>query len=246
MSIILSGDTHMDIDIHKLDNQNVKKAADGEFPSHVIVLGDFGLIWSTNPKDATEKYWTKWYNSKPWITLATLGNHENFERIYQLPLVDLYGGKAYKLSDKIYYLQHGHVFTIEGKTFFNFGGAVSIDKANRQDRLTWWREEEPTQADFCRGDENLKKVNYTVDYVLSHTAPKHVIDKIQSTIFGNFLIDDPYFVSKKNDFAVQCLSAYIEKGLRCQKHFFGHFHHDQIIPMGNQTYYACYERLIKI
>ena len=69
---------------------------------------------------------------------------------YQLPLVDLYGGKAYKVSDKVYILQHGNVYTIEGKTFFNFGGGLSIDKQWRKNRISWWEEEIPTQADFMR------------------------------------------------------------------------------------------------
>ena len=149
--ILLSGDCHGDF--HRLANQNVRNHCRGMYPSHVIILGDFGLIWGPEG-NAQEVYWTKWLNDKPWITLAVSGNHCNYERIYQLPLVDLYGGKAYKVSDKVYILQHGNVYTIEGKTFFNFGGGLSIDKQWRKNRISWWEEEIPTQADFMRAEEN--------------------------------------------------------------------------------------------
>lgn len=246
--IVLTGDTHGGMSIRKLNNSTIRSLCQDEYPSHVIILGDFGIIWENNPDNPTERNWIKWLDEKPWITLATLGNHENYERIYNLPLVDLYGGKAYKVSEKVYILQHGHVFNIEGKKFFNFGGAVSIDKAWRTNRISWWEEENPTQADFMRGDENLKKVGYTVDYVISHTAPQEAIDVFQHTLpFGNIpKEEDSYYELKKNDPAVHMLSAYVANGLKFKKWYFGHFHIDRIFDVQDRHYHVMWDTMTRL
>jgi hypothetical protein len=49
------------------------------------------------------------------------------------------------------------------------GGALSIDKHLRMDRVTWWKEEEISNIDFKNAISNLEKFNYEVDYVLTHT-----------------------------------------------------------------------------
>jgi hypothetical protein len=240
--IVISGDTHGSFG--RFANQNVRNHCRGEYPSHVIVLGDFGLIWDTNPKNPQEAYNIKWLNEKPWITLATLGNHENMERIYQLPLVDLYGGKAYKVSDKIYFLQHGHVFTIEGKTFFNFGGGLSIDKANRRNRISWWEEEIPTQADFYRAEENLKNVGCRVDYVITHTAPQEAIEVFKHRLPFSHLSaeDDKYFDLKSADPTVKMLDA-IREQILFRRWFFGHFHIESSFSVEGRWYEVMYESL---
>ncbi len=68
--LVISGDAHGDF--HRFANQNVRNHCRGMYPSHVIILGDFGLIWSTNPDNPQEKYITKWLNDKPWITVLEL------------------------------------------------------------------------------------------------------------------------------------------------------------------------------
>lgn len=244
--IVITGDCHGDF--HRFANRSIRNLCGGEYPSHSIILGDFGLIWDTNPDNPQEKYWIKWLNDKPWVTLAVLGNHCNYERIYQLPLVDLYGGKAYKISDKIYMLQHGHVFTIEGKTFFNFGGAVSIDKAQRQYRISWWEEENPTQSDFMRGNENLQKVGYVVDYVITHTCPQEAIDTFQHALpFGHLdPEEDGYYELKKNDPAVRFLSEYVKSGLKFKSWYCGHFHINRSVLVEDRAYHVLYQHLHRI
>ena len=246
--ILLTGDTHGDMSIRKLNNPAVRALCDGNYPSHVIILGDFGIIWSNDPNNTNERYWLKWLDEKPWITLVTLGNHENYERIYNLPLVDLYGGKAYQASEKVFILQHGHIFNIEGKTFFNFGGAVSIDKVRRRNRLEWWEEENPTQSDFMRGDEALKAVDYQVDYVITHTAPQEAIDHFQHQLpFGNLTKeDDMYYDLKKKDPAVQMFTAYVKNGLKFKRWYFGHFHINQIFDVNDRHYHVMWDTMTVI
>ena len=239
--IVITGDTHGSFE--RFANQKIRNLCGGEYPSHAIILGDFGLIWSTNPDDPQEKYNIKWLNEKAWMTLAVLGNHCNYERIYQLPLVDLYGGKAYKVSPKIYILQHGHVFTIEGKTFFNFGGGLSIDKAHRRNRISWWEEEIPTTGDFYRGMEALAGVNHKVDYVISHTAPQEAINVIKPLLPSSHDWEgNSYFDLKSEDPTVKQLNELREQ-VSCKKWWFGHFHVRSEFEAGNHQYEVMFENV---
>ena len=172
--------------MRRFNNDNMKRKGDGEYPSHVLIAGDFGLVYSTNPADRLEHELIDWLDLKPWETIALLGNHENYERAYALPLMEHLGALMYRVSEKVWLMQHGNVYTIEGKTFFAFGGATSIDKASRQDRLSWWEEEIPTRADFDRGVRSLEAVGGKVDYVITHTAPREAIDTVigKPTILG--------------------------------------------------------------
>ena len=218
--IIVTGDCHGDF--HNLSTPNIKKLCGDLFPPSVaIILGDAAFIFETYSLNPTENYWIDWLNEKPWITVATLGNHEGYERIYKLPLVDFFGGKAYQVSKNVFYLKHGEVYNIEGNTFFNFGGADSIDKAYRKNRITWWAEEIPTQADFYNGMENLKKVNFTVDYVISHTCPTKAFELL---MFARGK-EQPFLRLKEKDPTMTMLDEF-EKVTTYKKWLFGHFHFD--------------------
>ncbi len=240
--IIITGDTHGSP--RRFNNSNIRNLCDDDFPSHAIILGDFGLVWKTNPENEEERYWIDWLNEKPWITLTTLGNHENYERIYQLPLVDLYGGKAYKLSDKIFILQHGHVFTIENRTFFNYGGGLSIDKARRENRISWWEEEIPTTADLYRAMDSLKAVDYKVDFVITHTAPLEAINVIKPLLpsFKDWGTGESYFDLKSEDPTVRQLDA-IREQVTCKKWLFGHFHLNYAFDAEGHQYQCMYENV---
>ena len=169
----------------------------------VIVCGDFGGVWSYGCSDSTEKYWLDWLEEKPFTLLFVDGNHENFDRLYHdYPTVNFNGGKAHKIRSNIYHLMRGYVFNLQNKRFFTFGGASSHDiqdgilkiedyptlsdlvkdynkrtKAGqmlRIDHISWWKRELPTYYEMQRGKRELEKVNYKVDYVITHCAPQDV------------------------------------------------------------------------
>lgn len=50
-------------------------------------------------------------------------------------------------------------------------GARSIDKAYRIEGKTWWKAEEPNVQEIEEALTNLKKINYKVDYVITHCGP---------------------------------------------------------------------------
>ena len=168
----------------------------------VIICGDFAGVWDYKMSSSNENYWLNWLNDKPFTTLFVDGNHENHERLKEFPRVKFHGGMAHKIRQNVYHLMRGYVFDFEGKKFFAFGGAQSHDIQDgilrledydtlgdlakdynrrtkkgemlRIDKLSWWKDELPTRAEMERGIENLKKVNFKVDFVITHCPPREI------------------------------------------------------------------------
>lgn len=223
--VLVTGDTHIPNDVRKLNNDNIKKACNGVFPNYVIITGDFGLLWSNGEQDQEEIYWKNWLNEKPYKILFVDGNHENFTRINSLPEIEMFGSKVGKVSDNIFHLKRGHIYTIEDKTFFCLGGAESTDKQFRREYVSWWFEEIPTYKEYHTALENLKKYNNTVDYVITHTAPKNIIE----TYFN-------FYTSRIKDSTASMLQNIYENTI-FKKWFFGHFHEDKKL---NDKFIVCY------
>jgi len=178
--IFVTGDTHIPLDIKKLTSKYFPLGNTLTKDDYVIVLGDFGLIWNFIQSDKEEIYWTNWLNNKPWTTLFVDGNHENFERLYKFPTEPKFGGIVGKISDSIYHLKRGEIYTLKGNTIFVMGGATSIDKFNRQEHISWWKEEIPSHSEFENGLANLEKYNNKVEYILTHTGPTQCIEGVLS------------------------------------------------------------------
>ena len=92
----------------------------------VIICGDFGMVWEESGESASEQYWLKWLEDKPFTTVFVCGNHENFDRLYQYPVKEWHGGKVHEIRPHVLHLMRGEVFDIEGVKFFAFGGASSM------------------------------------------------------------------------------------------------------------------------
>ena len=213
MSIYITGDIHGNP--RRLSNKNLRllglEITEGD---KVIVCGDFGLPWYD---DVEDEYWLNWLEEKPFEILFVDGNHENFDLLYQFPVEERYGGKVHRVRSNVYHLMRGEIYEIEGKTFFAFGGATSVDRHCRIEIVSWWSQENFSRDEFENAVENLEKVDFTVDYVLTHTAPKRFI--VNSTDITSYIDNCP---------TVQMLSG-LEKMLIYKKWFFGHFHVDYCV-----------------
>lgn len=225
--IYICGDTHGDYDFHKL---NSTLFPDGKMltkDDYVIVCGDFGAVWD---KDKQDKYVQDWYNSKPWTTLFVDGNHENHDALDAYPVEIWNGGKVHKISDSIIHLMRGQVFTIEGKKFFTFGGAQSVDKWCRKEGISWWAREMPTDKEYEEGFLNLEKAGNEVDYIITHCAP----DEVQNSIFQwRYCMHDK-------------LTNYLEvtkQSIQFKDWYFGHYHED-IDILGK--YHCLYHKVVKL
>ena len=122
--IYVTGDCHGDF--HRFTKKQRNKLPFQLTESdYVVVCGDFGLLWA---EDETFGYNLKWLSRLPCKILWVQGNHENYHMIAKYPLEEWNGGKVrHIVKDKVILLERGQVFTIEGKTFFTFGGASSHD-----------------------------------------------------------------------------------------------------------------------
>ena len=63
--IYVTGDTHMKIDINKLNTNNFPQQKQLTKKDFVIVCGDFGMVWNGGKE---EKYWLNWLNENNFTT----------------------------------------------------------------------------------------------------------------------------------------------------------------------------------
>jgi len=233
--IFVTGDTHRQIDYFKL-NYFARKNKHLTKKDFVIVAGDFGAIWD---KKTLEQDLNK-YSKLPWTTLFVDGNHENFDIINSYPVEIWNGGKVHKIRKDIIHLMRGQVFEIEGKKIFTFGGARSHDisagilelddpdfekkrkkldsgfEPYRVNHLSWWEKEMPTNEEMEEGRANLEKVNYEVDYVITHccsSSAQCMLEKEFDCMFETDVLTRYFQI--------------LEKKLSYKHWYFGHYHANQ-------------------
>lgn len=168
--IYVTGDTHGDIDFHKLTifAENFPELTKNDY---VIIAGDFGGVWAENTIDSTLAP----FENLPFTVLFVDGNHENFNIINAFPVEEWNGGKIHRVRPSIIHLMRGQVFTIEGKSIFTFGGATSRDKYRRKENISWWEAELPTGKELDEGIANLQKHNNIVDYIITHSCDESAL-----------------------------------------------------------------------
>jgi hypothetical protein len=203
----------------------------------VVIVGDFGFIF-TNTRDGQpskeERHWLDWLDNCPWTTLFLDGNHENFDRLYQLPEVDMFGDKVGQASETVFHLKRGRIYEIEGLKFFTFGGAQSVDKEHRVLGLSWWPQEEPSTAELMQGMQTLEKANFKVDYVLTHTAPASVAMNM----------DPDQLLVKYQPYGLTKFLDEVKEKTEFKKWFFGHFHDDEYFEDGK--FHLVYRKVIRV
>lgn len=94
------------------------------------------------------------------------GNHENFPFLRSFPEEHWHGGKVHRLTSHVVHLMRGNIYTLEGKTFFVFGGCKSSAKWKTMG--LWYPGEEPAPEEIALSRENLARHRYKVDYILTH------------------------------------------------------------------------------
>ena len=189
--IYITGDTHNTTDMSNLSSKNMKlccmeQKTDYKNISTAIVLGDFGLPWSSDciideagihPSNHTDGYLLKWYNQKPFKILAVIGNHDNYDLIEQLPEVEIFGAKVLKVSENVFYLKRGEIYTLENKRFLVLGGALSDDKVWRKPHESWWAQEEWSEkekADCLKKSKKIIAASITFFHTQAHQKVLHL------------------------------------------------------------------------
>ena len=227
--IYITGDCHGDFEKFDIDIFPEQKEMTKE--DFVIICGDFGGIWEKDVSGCWETKLLDELDSKPFTTLFVDGNHENFERLNSYGVTEWNGGKVHLIEKDIIHLMRGQVYTINETKFFTFGGAYSIDKWHRTKGITWFPEELPTKKEMEEGWYNLEKVDFKVDYILSHTAPWEIIGAMGYRKWSDDEIGLRRYlqrVAENTDFITW---------------YFGHFHEDTVI---NDKFICLYDKVVEL
>ena len=169
MSVYITGDIHGDLlrfSPEYLENENVSLEED----DIIIVTGDFGIPFGGEYIEHDEKA-IRLLSKQKYIVCFCDGCHDNYSMLNRIPDVEWYGGLVNPIAPNIIRLKTGHIYDIEGNSFFVFGGGVSSDKEYRTENKNWWKEEFPSEYFINSGIERLIKHESKVDYVISHTPP---------------------------------------------------------------------------
>ena len=67
--IYITGDTYADFS--RFEDDKFPIQSDMTKNDYVIICGDCGFTWDWSGET---RWWTKWYNEKPWTTLCVAGN----------------------------------------------------------------------------------------------------------------------------------------------------------------------------
>lgn len=207
--VYVTGDTHGEQN-RILYIENKAGLSEGDY---LIVCGDFGYIFNN---DLTENNFLSDLEKRPYTICFCDGNHENFPAIYSYPVENWCGGRIHRIRKNVLHLMRGHVFEIEGKSFFTMGGAYSIDKYMRVENVSWWKQEMPTDAEYRQASASLAEHGKCVDYIITHTAPSEIIRRM-----GRF-----------PDAHEQELCGFLEWVMhetKFKKWFFGHWHEDMTV-----------------
>ena len=220
----------------------------------VIICGDFGIVWDHEGENKTEKYYLDDLEGRNFTTLFCDGNHENFDRLDAYPVEDWHGGKVHKIRPHVIHLMRGQAYDICDKKFFVFGGARShdirdgilepddprvkfwkydYDKLFRVNHVSWWEQEMPSDADKHVADATLAKLDYKVDFVISHDMSTECL-KIYSALFKHTVLKP----DELNDYLDT-----VRRKLDYTRWFCGHYHDNKQLTSKD---ILLYEQLVRV
>jgi hypothetical protein len=225
MSILISGDFHANADneLPLISESNLIKKYFQKFYDEInyhVILGDGSFLW---PNGETFEFLNYLELSKrPFPILCVFGNHDPVLGRSDLPEVDIGIGEKVIVVNKekpfVAYLKRGKEYKIEGHIFLVLGGALSIDKKFREPEKSWWKQEYWTETEKKNLFKLLKR-NRNFDYVLSHTGPRRINNKIiplqRDGMRQNFFDE------------VAALNEKIDCKITCRQWFCGHLHRDR-------------------
>ena len=245
--IYITGDTHSDFSRFTEENFSIQSEMTKD--DYIIICGDFGGVWTFEEESRREKELLDWLDNKNFTTLFVDRNHENYTRLYNYPMEEWNGGKVHKIRDSVLHLMRGEIFDIDNKRIFAFGGARSHDiqdgilNLDEEEKIyeyrkrgayfrirdfSWWDLELPTKQEMGNGIKNLEKINYKVDYIISHCCPTSIQALINSTYKRDILTDYLQQISEKCTF---------------KRWYFGHYHDYRQV---NAQFTLLYEDILQL
>ncbi len=220
--VFVTGDTHGDP--NRLSKSQLKFLNEGDT---LIVCGDFGFIWD---KSKAEEKVLKNLSKRKYNICFIDGTHENFDLLNAYPLTTWNGGNVHQISDNIYHLMRGQIFTIDGLKIFTMGGGESPDLDARIEDNPWLKYEIPSKEELLEGATSLEEHNCKIDVIITHEP--------SSTIKGFLKLGESEAVR------VTTLNAYFDELSKCSEFsrwFFGSLHLDKYI---SNTYIGVHKQIV--
>lgn len=215
MAYYITGDCHGDFrkiellcSVYKTSKEDV-----------VIILGDFGVNFTLGKRDTERK---KLLSQLPITILAVHGNHEarpfELETYSEIKWKD---GMVYMEDTypNILFAKDGEIYTLGNRRCIAIGGAYSVDKHYRVlSGLPWFESEQPTEEIKQYVEKQLKKAEWNIDYVFSHTCP---LVYEPTDLFLEFISQG------RVDKSTEEWLSIIEAKLDYKRWYFGHFHRNR-------------------
>lgn len=224
MAFYITGDCHRDFkkvevfcNYHNTDKKD-----------YMIVLGDAGINYFLDKADRKLK---DKLSKLPIRFFMVHGNHE--ARPYELPSYrerEWHGGSVYYEEEypDLLFARDGDVYDFDGKKGIVIGGAYSVDKEFRiMAGMPWYASEQPSQEIRNYVEKQLRKYGWTVDYVFSHTCPRHLEP---TDLFLDYINQD------KVDKATENWLSELHGKLHYKKWYFGHFHGERVYYSAEMLY----------
>ena len=219
--IYVTGDLHGDVE--RFRSKELKKLKRGDT---LIVCGDFGFVWNDSAK---EKALLKKLGKKKYQILFIEGTHDNLDLLEQYPMEDWAGGKVRRICGSLMKLERGHVFEIEGKKIFAFGGGENQELELRESGGTCWKQALPSREEIFAAKDVLAQHDNKVDFIVTHQCSPAIT----------------HFAGIEQESCRQLTQFFDELGeeVEFKQWFFGCYHMDKRIP---PKYTAVFEKAAEI
>lgn len=228
MSIWIAGDIHG----YAPNWQDVvDQIPDADKNTKIILCGDVGLEYGEYINGQTKKLMKKF----PGEIIVLRGNHDNryWRDHYDDPKWHIEGDYGYAYGEYLvqdkypnikYINDVGGVYYIDGYHFLMIPGAYSIDKYYRiQNNYSYEPFEQLTKAEMRDIEKKVYIWRNKIDYVVSHTAPRHLEPWFQYLFINNI---DQGSVDKTMEKWMDEIAWELEHSNNFKHWYFGHFHAD--------------------
>lgn len=203
----------------------------------IIICGDFGVGFWDGVYWPEEMFYD-YLNEKEYTVLFIDGNHENFDKLFDYPIDTWCGGKVHKIRTNVIHLIRGEIYNIEKKSIFVMGGGYSIDKCYRIEGISWWSQEMPSEEEYQNALMNLKKVDFKVNYIVSHTAPSETVYYLST--LKRLRIKR----AVSEEMPLTFFLDEIQQEVHYNQWYFGHFHVDKEVWRNQTAIFSSVRELI--
>jgi hypothetical protein len=219
----IAGDWHADLEWADWSIDAFKR----EGINCILHLGDFGVGFGSEGGTKYLNRLQKKLLKEKMIILVTLGNHEDYARIADLPLVTSGEWKGMiRLSSQILLFPRGYRFELEGTSFVSLGGANSIDRFGRLPNISWWEGEQISMGDVYRTLEGG-----TADVFLGHDTGINVpIPLNNHRDEGDWEFRAKEYAKKSRE-SIQVVLDGVRPKLAFNGHY--HFYFDKTVTLGD-------------